>query len=91
MAAAILEGRPAERATLRYFCSPYRQGSPLHPCAQQIEWAAGFAREDTNEVKLDKLERSARRRAGAGQGAARRARRCAGRQSLEVAAARRRK
>lgn len=54
MAAAILEATSA-RTTLRYFCSPYRRGSTLHPCAQQLEWAAGFAREDSNDVKLDKL------------------------------------
>ena len=44
------------RAALRYFCSPHRQGSPLHPCIQQLEWAAGFARGDSNEAKLDKLD-----------------------------------
>ena len=55
MAAAILEAT-RERAALRYFCSPYRQGSTLHPCIQQLEWAAGFARGDSNETRLDKLE-----------------------------------
>lgn len=54
MAAAILEATSA-RTTLRYFCSQYRLGSTLHPCVQQLEWAAGFARDDPNEVKLDKL------------------------------------
>jgi class 3 adenylate cyclase/predicted ATPase len=56
MAAAVLEAT-RERAALRYFCSPYRQGSPLHPCAQQLEWAAGFARDDSGEAKLAKLDR----------------------------------
>ncbi len=57
MAAAILE-ETTERHVLRYFCSPHRQGSTLHPYAQQIEWAAGFAREDANDAKLDKLDAS---------------------------------
>jgi class 3 adenylate cyclase/predicted ATPase len=55
MAAAILEETTA-RHVLRYFCSPHRQGSPLHPYAQQIEWAAGFTREDSNDARLDKLD-----------------------------------
>jgi predicted ATPase len=40
---------------LRYFCSPHHQDSALHPIVAQLERAAGFAREDTPEVKLDKL------------------------------------
>jgi class 3 adenylate cyclase/predicted ATPase len=55
MAAAILE-ETTDRCVLRYFCSPHRQGSTLHPYAQQIEWAARFAREDSGEAKLDKLD-----------------------------------
>lgn len=55
MAAAILEAT-TERHVLRYFCSPHRQGSPLHPYAQQIEWATGFTREDSSETKLDKVD-----------------------------------
>ena len=58
MAAAILEDTDgSERATLRYFCSPYREGSPLHPCIQQLEHVAGFLRDDTPETKLAKLAR----------------------------------
>ena len=56
MAAAILEDTDDHaRATLRYFCSPYREGSPLYPCIQQIEHIAGFLRDDTPETRLGKL------------------------------------
>jgi predicted ATPase len=56
MAAAILEDTSAgPRATLRYFCSPYREDSPLHPCIQQLEHVAGFLRDDAPESKLAKL------------------------------------
>lgn len=56
MAASILKDADLQaHATLRYFCSPYRQGSPLHPCIQQVEHAAGFSRDDTQEEKLAKL------------------------------------
>jgi predicted ATPase/class 3 adenylate cyclase len=41
---------------LRYFCSPHRQESPLHPVIAQFERAAGFARGDPPEVLLEKLE-----------------------------------
>jgi predicted ATPase len=37
-------------------CSPYHQTSPLHPVVEHLERAAGFARDDPSEVKLDKLE-----------------------------------
>ena len=40
---------------MRYFCSPHHQDSALHPIIAQLERAAGFEREDTPEVKLDKL------------------------------------
>ncbi|MBB5667888.1 class 3 adenylate cyclase/tetratricopeptide (TPR) repeat protein [Rhizobium leguminosarum] len=40
---------------LRYFCSPHRQDSALHPTIAQLERAAGFEREDTPDRKLDKL------------------------------------
>lgn len=40
---------------LRYFCSPYHQGSPLYPFRVQLERAAGLAREDTRNAKLAKL------------------------------------
>jgi class 3 adenylate cyclase/tetratricopeptide (TPR) repeat protein len=41
---------------LLYYCSPYHTDSALHPFITQLERAAGFAREDTVETKLDKLE-----------------------------------
>ena len=49
-----LGGEPHTR--LRYFGSPHHSDSPLHPVIAQLERAAGFAREDTPETKLDKLE-----------------------------------
>jgi class 3 adenylate cyclase/tetratricopeptide (TPR) repeat protein len=41
---------------LRYYCSPYHQNSVLHPVIQQLERAAGYARADTSEQELAKLE-----------------------------------
>ncbi|MBZ9670924.1 AAA family ATPase [Mesorhizobium sp. ES1-3] len=40
---------------LRYFCSPHRQDSALHPTIAQLERAAGLERDDPPERKLDKL------------------------------------
>jgi class 3 adenylate cyclase/predicted ATPase len=40
---------------MRYFCSPHHQDSALHPVIAQLERAAGFERDDTPEVRLDKL------------------------------------
>ena len=48
-----IEGEPHTR--LRYFCSPHRQDSVLHPVVAQLEHAAGFARDDTPEQKRVKL------------------------------------
>ncbi|MGZ3338862.1 MAG: AAA family ATPase [Reyranella sp.] len=42
-------------ARLRFFCSPDGQSTPFDPCIRQIEHAVGFARDDSPEVKLDKL------------------------------------
>jgi class 3 adenylate cyclase/tetratricopeptide (TPR) repeat protein len=41
---------------LRYFCSPHHQHSALYPSITQLERAAGFRRDDTDEQRLDKLE-----------------------------------
>ena len=41
---------------LRYQCSPRYINSALYPIIEQWEFAARFAREDTPEQKLDKLE-----------------------------------
>jgi class 3 adenylate cyclase/tetratricopeptide (TPR) repeat protein len=49
-----LEGEPHVR--LRYQCSPFYTNSAFYPIIGQLERAAGFARDDTAETKLDKLE-----------------------------------
>ena len=41
---------------LRYFCSPQHTVSALYPIIGQMERAAGLARNDTLQVKLDKLD-----------------------------------
>ena len=41
---------------LQYQCSPYHLNSALYPFIEHIESAAGFARGDTPEQKLQKLE-----------------------------------
>ena len=40
----------------RYFCSAHHQDSALYPFIAQLEQAAGFARDETVEAKLDKLQ-----------------------------------
>ena len=72
---------------LRYFCSPHHQDSALYPFIAQLERAAGFAREDTPEAKLDKLEAllAPTVDVGRGRGAARRAAVAAGRRPLPAA------
>ena len=47
-------GEPHTR--LRYFCSPQHTNSALHPIIGQMERAAGLARDDTLQAKLDKLD-----------------------------------
>jgi predicted ATPase len=49
-----LSGEPLTR--LSYFCSPHHQDSALYPSITQLERAAGFRRDDTDEQRLDKLE-----------------------------------
>jgi class 3 adenylate cyclase len=49
-----IAGNPHTR--LRYFASPHHQDSALYPFVIQLERAAGFARDDTPEEKLGKLE-----------------------------------
>jgi class 3 adenylate cyclase/tetratricopeptide (TPR) repeat protein len=41
---------------LRYFCSPHHQDSAGYPGITQLERAAGFRRDDTDQQRLDKLE-----------------------------------
>ena len=57
LTAAFLErlaGEPHVR--LRYFCSPQRTDSALHPFIGQMERAAGLTREDGAKLRLDKLD-----------------------------------
>ncbi len=49
-----LSGEPHTR--LRYFCSPHHQDTALYPSITQLERAAGFRRDDTDEQRLAKLE-----------------------------------
>jgi class 3 adenylate cyclase/predicted ATPase len=54
---ALLERLGAEPFTrLRQFCSPHHQDAALHPTITQLERAAGFRRDDTDEQRLEKLE-----------------------------------
>jgi len=48
-----VQGEPYMR--LRHFCSPHHQDSALYPFIAQLEHAAGFARDDAVEEKLEKL------------------------------------
>jgi predicted ATPase len=41
---------------MRSFCSPHHQDTALYPTITQLERAAGFRRDDTDEQRLDKLE-----------------------------------
>jgi predicted ATPase/class 3 adenylate cyclase len=50
-----LAGDPHTR--ISYQCSPYHSDSPLYPTIQQLTFAAGFAPDDTNDDKLDRLEK----------------------------------
>jgi class 3 adenylate cyclase len=57
LTAALAESIAGEpHARLRYFSSPHHQDSALYPFIVQLERAAGFARDDTAEAKLGKLE-----------------------------------
>jgi class 3 adenylate cyclase/tetratricopeptide (TPR) repeat protein len=56
LSAALIDAANREPcAVLRYFCSPYRQATPLHPCVQQLEHTAGFLATDSPEEKFEKL------------------------------------
>jgi predicted ATPase len=55
--AALSEHIGTEPQTrLRYFCSPHHQDSALYPFIAQLERAAGFARDDTVDARLGKLQ-----------------------------------
>jgi class 3 adenylate cyclase/predicted ATPase len=47
---------PDPHKPLSYFCSPHHQDSALYPQIIQLTRAAGIERDDTTEVKLDKLQ-----------------------------------
>jgi class 3 adenylate cyclase/tetratricopeptide (TPR) repeat protein len=49
-----LQGEP--HIKVRAFCSPHYQDSPLYPVIAHMERAARFARADTAEARIDKLE-----------------------------------
>jgi class 3 adenylate cyclase len=49
-----LAGEP--HVSLRYFCSPHHQDSPLYPLITRMEREAGFVRSDTIEDRLSKLK-----------------------------------
>ena len=54
---ALVELLAGERhVRLRYFCSPQHTDSALYPIIGQMERAAGLARDDTPQAKLDKLD-----------------------------------
>jgi len=62
LTAALHERLAAEPHTrVRYFCSPHRGDSALHPVIGQLERAAGFEQDDPPEVKLEKVETMLRR------------------------------
>jgi class 3 adenylate cyclase/predicted ATPase len=57
LTAALLERLAFEPHTrLRYFCSPQHTDSAFYPIISQTERAAGLARDDTPQAKLDKLD-----------------------------------
>jgi class 3 adenylate cyclase len=57
LTAALLERLTSEPHTrLRYFCSPQHTDSALYPIIGQMERAARFARDDTEQTKLNKLD-----------------------------------
>jgi class 3 adenylate cyclase/tetratricopeptide (TPR) repeat protein len=41
---------------INYQCSPYHADSSLYPAIQQLTFASGIRPDDSNEIKLDKLE-----------------------------------
>ena len=53
-----MRGRLSEEPHIRllYQCSPHHTTSPLHPVIEQLQRAAGFARDDPPATRLNKLE-----------------------------------
>ncbi len=59
LVAELLQGTAVEQpARLSHFCTPHHSDVPLHPCIQQIERTAGFASDDSAELKRVKLKTS---------------------------------
>lgn len=57
IARALRERLPVDRNTsLRYFCSRHHQSSALYPHITQLARAAGIERDESPNVKLDKLQ-----------------------------------
>src|SRR5262245_57749906 len=57
IAVALMERLSDEpHSRLRSFCSPHHQDTALYPTITQLERAAGFRRDDTDEQRLDRLE-----------------------------------
>jgi DNA-binding response OmpR family regulator/class 3 adenylate cyclase/predicted ATPase len=61
-----IAGQPHD--VIRYQCSPHHVSSPFHPIIKQLEHAAGFEREDTPDVKLEKLDSLLSRAGGMSSG-----------------------
>jgi class 3 adenylate cyclase/predicted ATPase len=71
LAATLLKHLASEPHTpLRYFCSPQHTDSAFYPIIGQLERAAGLAREDTTQAKLDKLDAVLARSSASAQDAA---------------------
>ena len=57
IAQSVVQRLSGEQHTrLRHFCSPHHQDSALYPSIAQLERAAGFRRDDSDDQRLDKLE-----------------------------------
>jgi class 3 adenylate cyclase len=54
--ALVAELSKTQHVNLRYQCSPYHTDSAFWPVTQQLAFAAGFKADESNEVRLDKLE-----------------------------------
>jgi class 3 adenylate cyclase/predicted ATPase len=48
--------REESQIRLRYSCSPYHGNSALYPIIEQLQRACGFQRDDSDAVRLSKLE-----------------------------------
>ncbi len=46
-----------QHVAIRFHCSPFNTNTPFFPFVEQLRSSAGFAEDDTEDDKLDKLER----------------------------------